>query len=160
MSGDLTIMVVDGNFNAVVVVGVALAKRAGALHEHTAAVAQFAVERLDHTHPRFAHDVRGGWQHLRVGPPGIGEGVRSAAVTPSQRGRAARTQHPGHDTPRGPFHGQVLRHLRPTNVHISSNSNASHCFFWALFDCRHGSDGAGCCAFIHPFGNSVARYPR
>ena len=50
-------MLVNGNFDAVVMIGSALAERARAPHEHAAAVAQLAVERLDHTRTRFAHDM-------------------------------------------------------------------------------------------------------
>lgn len=106
-------MLVDGNFDAVVVATSALAERARAPHEHAAAVAQLAAKCLDHACTGLAHDVRGGRQYWRVGAPGVGEVARVAAVAPGQRppqayerGRAARAQRPSHDAPRGPFHGQ------------------------------------------------------
>ena len=66
-------MLVDGNFKAVVVAGSAFAERPGTPHEHAAAVAQLAVEGLDHARASLADVVRSGWQHLRVGPPGVGK---------------------------------------------------------------------------------------
>ena len=52
-------MLVDGNFDAVIVASSALAKGARAAHEDAAAVAQLAIEGLDHARTRLAHDVCG-----------------------------------------------------------------------------------------------------
>ena len=100
-------MVIDGNFDAVVVASSAFAERAGAPQEHPTAVAQLAVERFDHLRARFVHDVGMGRQHLRVGSQGVSKVARVAAVAagqrvsePGERGRAPAAQHPGHDTAR------------------------------------------------------------
>jgi len=58
---------------------------------------------------------------------------------------------------------QTFRFLRPTNVHISSNSRASHRFFCAFLGRKRGSGGAGRTAFFYPLGNGhacYASYPR
>ena len=57
-------MLVDGNFDEVVVAGLAFAERVGAPHEHAAAVAQLAIERFDNPRAGLAYDMRGGRQHL------------------------------------------------------------------------------------------------
>ena len=95
-------MVVNGNFDAVVVADAAFAERAGAPHEHATAMPQLAVKGLDHPCAGLAHDVGRGGQHLRVGAPGIGKvaGVPPVAFgqrppQTQERGRAARAQHPG-----------------------------------------------------------------
>ena len=54
----------------------------------------------------------------------------------------------------------TLWRLRPTKVHISSSSSASHCFLWAFFGCQRGKAGAGSCAFFYPFGNRVTCHAR
>lgn len=81
-------MVVDDNFEAVVVTGSVLAERARAPHEPAAAVAQLAVERLDNPCAEFAHDVGLGRQHARVVQLGAGEAARVAAVLLEEVGEA------------------------------------------------------------------------
>ena len=75
-------MVVDSYFDAVKVAAAALAKGAGAPQQHPAAMAQFAIKRLDHPRALLAHDVGSGGQDLRVGPPGVGKVARVAAIAP------------------------------------------------------------------------------
>ena len=55
---------------------------------------------------------------------------------------------------------QTLRFLRPTNVHISSSSSASHSRRWAFFARRRGNAGLGCCAFFCQLGHRHARNAR
>ena len=111
-------MLVDGNFDAVVVAGSAFAERAGAAHKYAAAVAQFAVEGLDYARTGLANMVSRRWQHLRVGAPSVGKVVRVAAVAAGQRPPeplqprgAAAAQHPRHHAPTGALHGQPAPHF-------------------------------------------------
>ena len=57
-------------------------------------------------------------------------------------------------------HNHTLRRLRPTNVHISSNSRSSPCRRCTRSGRRRGRAGAGRNAFFYPFGNRVARHAR
>ena len=165
-------MLVDGNFNAVVVAGSALAERTGAAHEHATAVAQLAVEGLDHARTGLADAVSSGWQYLRVGTPGIGKVARVAVVAAGQRRGSACQSRASVAVPRLPStqatirrlarstasQSHTLRFLRPTNVHISSSSNASQRLRCAFFGRSRGNDGAGRCAFFYPLCNRVARH--
>ena len=161
-------MLVDGNFNAVIVAGSALAERTGAAHEHATAVPQLAVEGLDHARTDLADVVSSGWQYLRVSTPAIGKVARVAAVAarqrlpePRKRRGAPAAQHPttmcrlARSTA---SQSHTLRFLRPTNVHISSSSNASQRLCCAFFGRNRGNDGAGRCAFFYPLCNRVARH--
>ena len=52
---------------------------------------------------------------------------------------------------------QTLRRLQPTNVHIASSSNASHCRGGGLFGRRRKKGGLGCCAFLPIWPRPCAR---
>ena len=117
-------MLVDNKFDAVLRATAAFAKRAITAHQHPTAVAQLAVEGFDHARAGLADAVDRGGQHLPVSPPGVGEVVRVAAVTPGQCPPAPRqrrgpptTQHPGHDAPAGPFDGQPAPDLASPAAH-------------------------------------------
>ena len=117
-------MLVDGNFNAVVVAGSALAERTGAAHEHATAMPQLAVEGLAHARTGLADAVSSGGQYLRVGTPGIGKVARVTVVAagqrlsePRKRCGASAAQHPSHDAPAGALNGQPAPHLALLATH-------------------------------------------
>ena len=55
---------------------------------------------------------------------------------------------------------QTFRRRWPTNVHISSNSSASHSFFCSFLGRKRGSGGEAACAFFYPAGNRHPRHAR
>lgn len=163
-------MVVNGNFEAVVVAAAALTKGPGASHQHATAMPQFAVERLDHSRTGFANDMGPGGQYLRVGAPSVGKVTRVSSVAFGQRlprtqelGRAARVQHPSHDAPR-----RALNSQPEPDLACSWANECPHLIefegFLALalhlFSPQSGQSGRWQLRFFYPFGNRVARYAR
>ena len=126
-------MLVNGNFDSPLVADAAFAERARTPHEHTAAVAQLAVEGFDDAGAGLADDVGSYRQYLPLGPPLVGEVARVG----------------GSDAA-----------MQPTNVHISSNSRSFPCRRCTRFGRRRGRAGAGRNASFYPFGNRVARHAR
>ena len=116
-------MLVNGNFNAVIVADSALAERTGAAYEPATAMPQLAVEGLDHARTVLADVVSSGGQYLRVGTPGIGKVACVAVVAAGQRLPEPRkrcgapAQHPGHDAPAGALNGQPKPHLALLATH-------------------------------------------
>ena len=89
MQGGFQIMLVNGNFDSPLVAEAAFAERARTPHEHTAAVAQLAVEGFDDAGAGFADDVGSGRQYLPVGPPLVGKVARVPVVATRQCGPQA-----------------------------------------------------------------------
>lgn len=157
-------MLVNGNFDAVIMADSAFAERAGTSHQHAASMRQFAVEGFHDTGTCFAHCVGSAREHLRVRAPRVGEIAGVAAVAPGhgltkalQSGRV-----PGEPSIQATMRqlarstaNQSLRLLWPTKVQISSNSTASHRLRWTLFRQRRGSDEAVAAYFIYPLGNRI-----
>ena len=117
-------MLVNGNFDSPLVADAAFAERARTPHEHTAAVAQLAVEGFDDAGTGFADDVGSGRQYLPVGPPLVGKVARVPVVATRQcgpqapqGGRAPRAQHPGRDAPAGALDGQPQPDFAPLAAH-------------------------------------------
>ena len=92
MQGDFRIMLVNGNFDSPLVADAAFAERARTPHEHTAAVAQLAIEGFDEAGAGFADDVGSGRQYLPVGPPLVGKVARVPVVATSVRPAATRAK--------------------------------------------------------------------
>ena len=51
-------------------------------------------------------------------------------------------------------HTHTFRFLRPTNIHIPSNSNASQRLRWAFFGRSRSRVGEGAAVLLYPFGDN------
>ena len=121
------IIVVDDNFNSGLVHQQVFAEGAGFAHQHAAPLARDAVDRFDDAGLSFAFGARPvlpARQDLCVGRQQVGKvpavppvTVRQGLLQPHGGGGAALAQHPGHDAPAGPFHGQPAPHFTRLAAH-------------------------------------------
>lgn len=134
------------NFDSRRVHRLQFAKESGFAHQHTAALTQGAIQGFDDVRLAFAIRVglmRASYKCLGVGRKQVGEIPVVGALALGQGGQS-----------------HTLCRLRPTKVHISSSSSASHFFFCSFLGRKRGSGGEAACAFFYPTGNGYTRDTR
>ena len=129
-------MLVNNDFDAVLVHAQRFAERTGFAHQNAAALAQGAAEGFDNVGlARLVAPVRVRRQHGRVGGPLVGVVPAVATVTVRQRGpepttgrSATGAQHPGHDASAGPLDGQLRPHFSLFAAHKRPHFIQFKCF--------------------------------